>query len=248
MRKANQDNGIKNTAETCNRTEGAKKSNKNTKSGIKFIAGCGVFAALAIIVSFATSFIKVQFLSLDLGDTVVILASFIYGPLSGVGISAISSLISFLYSGTGPWGLLMDFVSSATFSFVASFIYSRRKSFNAAIVGIYTAVVAVTLVMVPMNILVTPLYTGAPMEYIIGLLVPLLVPFNFTKAMLNGGMALILYKPLVRAMRRSGMLPPSGGSSTVQSKRYTVISLCIGLGTLAVCIPVLVILALTAVI
>lgn len=244
MRKVKKENSIDNKANIGGRADGKRKRDNS----IKLIAGCGVFAALALIVSFATSFIKVQFLSLDLGDAVIILASFIYGPLSGVGISAVSSLISFLYSGTGPWGLLMDFVSSATFAFVASFIYSRRKSFSSAILGIYAAVAVVTIVMVPMNILVTPLYTGAPMEYIISLLVPLLVPFNFTKALLNGGIALILYKPLVRAMRRSGMLPPSGNKAIAKSNRYTVISLCIGLGTLAVCIPVLIILALTAVI
>ena len=43
--------------------------NKNT---VKLVAGVGIFAALAIIVSFATSFIRVQFLSLDAGDIVIV--------------------------------------------------------------------------------------------------------------------------------------------------------------------------------
>ena len=97
--------------------------NKNT---VKLVAGVGIFAALAIIVSFATSFIRVQFLSLDAGDIVIVLASFIYGPLAGVIISAISSLVSFFYSGTGPWGMLMDFVSSATLvSIILLFLVHR---------------------------------------------------------------------------------------------------------------------------
>lgn len=217
-----------------------KTRRKNER--IKLIAGIGIFAALAIIVSFATSFIKVQFLSLDLGDVIIVLASFIYGPVSGVLISLVSSLVSFLYSGTGPWGLLMDFVSSAAFALVAAFIYKRKKTFIFAIVGIYTAVAVVTAVMVPLNILITPLYTGAPTEYILKLLPILLLPFNLTKALLNGGIVLVLYKPLVRAMRAARLIP--GGGSSQGGRKYTLITVAIGLVTLLITVPVLVTLAL----
>ncbi|MBQ1260915.1 MAG: ECF transporter S component [Clostridia bacterium] len=180
--------------------------NKNT---VKLIAGVGIFAALAIIVSFATSFVKVHFLSLDAGDIVIVLASFIYGVPSGVAISAISALVSFMYSGTGPWGMLMDFVSSAVFSFVASAIYRKRRSFKSAIIGIYTSVIAVTLVMIPMNILVTPLFVHQPTEVVIKLIPTLLLPFNLFKTLFNGGVALVIYKPLVRGMRAAKLIPPT---------------------------------------
>ncbi len=219
-------------------TMNTKRSNQN----IKLIAGIGIFAALAIIVSFATSFIKVQFLSLDLGDVIIVLASFIYGPVSGIFISLVSALVSFIYSGTGPWGMLMDFVSSAVFASAAAFIYKRKKTFSFAIIGIYSAVAIVTAVMVPLNILITPLYTGATTEFVLKLIPILLLPFNFAKALLNGGIVIVLYKPLVRAMRAARLIPgadsPSGGG------RYTLITICIGLATLAVTVPVLVTLAL----
>ena len=176
---------------------------------VKLISGVGIFAALAIIVSFATSFIKVQFLSLDAGDIVIVLASFIYGPISGVAISAVSALVSFTYSGTGPWGMLMDFVSSAVFAYVASAIYFRRRSFKSAIIGIYASVLATALVMIPMNILVTPIYTGAPTPVVIKLLPTLLLPFNLFKALFNGGAVLLIYKPLVKGMRAARLIPPT---------------------------------------
>ncbi|MBQ9085414.1 MAG: ECF transporter S component [Clostridia bacterium] len=195
-------------------------SNKRNNQPLMRIVGIGIFTALAVVISFATSFIKVGFLSLDAGDIVIILGSFIYGPLAGVIMSLISSLFGFLYSGTGIWGLLMDFASSAAFSFIASFIYSRKKSFKLAIVGIYSAVLSVTAIMMPLNILITPLYTGATTEQVISLIPVMLLPFNFAKCLFNGGAVLLLYKPIVRAMRAAHLVPPS--SSPIQDSPDSV--------------------------
>ena len=154
--------------------------NRNSNStNVKKLAGAGVFAALAIAISFATSFIKIGYLSLDAGDIIIVLASFIYGPLVGIAISLVASVAGFIYSGTMFWGALMDFVSSAVFAFTASFIYSRRKTFNFAIIGIYSSVVAVTAVMMPLNILITPLYMPVSVEFILEEIPRMLLPFNF---------------------------------------------------------------------
>lgn len=189
------------------------KMNRNSNfTSAKKLAGAGVFAALAIAVSFVTSFIKIGYLSLDAGDIIIVLASFIYGPGVGVAISLISSIAGFLYSGTLWWGALMDFASSAVFAFTASFVYSRRKTFNFAIIGIYSAVVAVTLVMMPLNILITPLYMPVSVDFVLREIPRMLLPFNFAKATFNGGVALILYKPLVRALRKSGFASATDSS------------------------------------
>ena len=42
----------------------------NNFTDAKKLAGAGIFAALAIAVSFATSFIKIGYLSLDAGDII----------------------------------------------------------------------------------------------------------------------------------------------------------------------------------
>lgn len=185
---------------------------------MKKLAGAGVFAALAIAVSFLTSFIKIGYLSLDAGDIIIVLASFIYGPGVGVAISLVSSIVG-LYNGTMWWGAFMDFASSAVFSFTASFIYSRRKTFNFAIIGIYSAVIAVILVMMPLNILITPLYMSVSVEFVLREIPRLLLPFNFAKAVFNGGSALLLYKPLVRVLRKSGFASPADKAFSVSNEQ-----------------------------
>lgn len=224
--------------------------NKNSSlTSVRKLAGAGVFAALAIAVSFATSFIKIGYLSLDAGDIIIVLASFIYGPGVGVAISLVSSLAGFLYSGTLWWGALMDFASSAVFAFVASFIYSRRKTFNFAIIGVYSAVVAVTAVMMPLNILVTPLYMPVSVDFVIREIPRMLLPFNFAKAIFNGGIALLLYKPLVKALRRKGFAASGYATASTEDKRIaglpknTFITLVLGAVSVALAVVMLIVLA-----
>jgi riboflavin transporter FmnP len=126
-----------------------------------------------------------------------------------VAISLISALAGFFYSGTMWWRAFMDFASSAVFAFTASFVYSRRKTFNFAIIGIYSAVLAVTVIMMPLNILITPLYMPVSVDFVLREIPRMLLPFNFAKATFNGGVALLLYKPLIRALRRSGFASPT---------------------------------------
>jgi len=206
------------------------------------LAGIGIFAALASVVSFATSFLKIGFLSLDAGDIVVVLASFIYGAPAGVAISGFASLIGFLYSGTGPWGLIMDFCSSATFAFVAAFIYSRRRNFKFAIIGICAAVLSTTAIMIPLNILITPLYTGATTAQVLTLIPTLLLPFNFAKTLFNGSAALLIYKPVVRAMRAARLAPPSKSgeslSPTANAPRHRVGVMALILGGVAILVAI----------
>ena len=214
------------------------------KENIRNIAGVGIFAALSIVVSFATSFLKIGFLSLDAGDIIIVLSSFIWGAPSGVAISLVSSLVSFLYSGTGFWGMLMDFASSAAFALVAGVIYSGRRDFKHAIIGIYVAVVAVTALMMPLNILITPLYTGAPTGYVISLIPTLLLPFNFAKTLFNGSAVLLLYKSVVRAMRAARLAPPSRSEKSTatvrEGKNPTHAALIIGGVAILVAVIVLV--------
>ena len=211
------------------------------------IAGVGIFSALAAVVSFLTSFLKIGFLSIDVGDVVIVIASFIYGPIAGVAVSLISAAASFLYSGTGFWGFIMDFASSAAFVFVASFIYSRKRDFKSAIIGIGVSVITTTAFMIPMNILITPLYTKAPTEYVISLIPTLLLPFNFAKTLLNGAAALVIYKPLVRAMRAARLAPPSKSEPSEKpanpSRRPTVMALIVAAVAVAVAVTVFILIS-----
>ena len=70
-----------------------------------------------------------------------------------------------------------------------------------------------TAVMMVANLIITPHFMHVPTETVAKLIPTLLLPFNLTKAVLNGAIVLLLYKPLSNALKRTGLL----GSSSTQS-------------------------------
>ena len=176
---------------------------------IKKICGIGVFAALAYITTFICKLIPnvAGFLSIDAKDAVIAIASFIYGPIAGPIIALIVAFIEFItISTTGIWGLVMNFASSATFSIVVSLIYKYRKTFNGAVIGFAIATVVTTAVMVALNPVIVPLYSGAPREVVVSMIPTVLLPFNFAKTLMNSALAMLLYKPIINAMRSARLV------------------------------------------
>jgi riboflavin transporter FmnP len=49
-----------------------------------------------------------------------------------------------------------------------------------------------------MNLVVTPLYMGAPREAVIALLIPAIIPFNLVKSVINSFLGFVLLKSLGR--------------------------------------------------
>ena len=200
-----------------------------------------MFAALAYGVTFIFR-IPVQFLTFDAKDAILTIAAFIYGPIAAIIMSLIPALIEFVtISGTGFWGFLMNFASSACFSCTASVIYKYRRSFNGSIVGLYASVLATTAVMMVLNILVTPIYMGVPRVAVIELLPTLLLPFNFAKALMNAAITMLIYKPVSIAMKRAKLIQ---GKMDAKFNRQSVLMLVIGGVTLAAAITIFLILKL----
>ncbi len=198
--------------------------NDKTKERLNKISGAALFSALAYLCVFFFHFIKVGgFLTFDAKDTFLVMCGMTFGPVFGVISTLIVTFLEFItISGTGPYGFLMNFVSSASFVFFASLIYKYRRSYQGAIVGLITSVFAMTAVMMGMNLLVTPRYTGMSASDVAAMIPTLLLPFNLTKAVLNAGLSLLLYKPVSSALRRAKLVPAKDGSKP--KTRYTVIS------------------------
>lgn len=222
-----------------------KRKNFDTKK----LVGIAMFSALAYVVAYVCNIIPpvAGFLSLDVKDSVIAMASFIFGPISAVIISFIAAFIEFItFSTTGWYGFVMNFASSAVFSLTASLIYRRRKTLNFALIGFLSAVAMTTGVMLILNIFVTPFYLvqymGMPMvvakDTVAELLAKTLLPFNFAKSLLNSAVAMLLYKPLTEALRRARLIE---GGKKIAFNKNTVIILIVGVSALAVSLAVLLI-------
>ena len=220
---------------------------KNSEK-LKKIVGISVFSALAFVVALVCNVIPpiAGFLSLDAKDAVISIATFIWGPVSGVMISFIAAFIEFItFSTTGWYGFIMNFASSAVFSLTAATVYKLKRTGRGALVGLLCAVVSTASVMLLLNSLVTPFYltyigmpTEAAREMVSELLLTVLLPFNLAKALLNTGLTVILYKPIITALRRAGLVTAGGSSKFTKS---TAFMLVFGVIALAVAITVVII-------
>ena len=162
------------------------------------------------------------FLTYEPKDVIITIGAFIFGPIAGILMSLAVSFVEMItVSSTGPIGLLMNFLSSATFVGVASVIYYRKKTMPRAIIGLCAAVLSMTAIMLLWNYIVTPMYMGVPRQAVLEMIVPLLLPFNLIKASLNAALVLLLYKGVVTALRKSKLVPERESSS--ENKRLNTV-------------------------
>ena len=63
-----------------------------------------------------------------------------------------------------------------------------------------------TAVMLLWNYAITPMYMNVPREMIKGMLLPGFMPFNLIKGGINAVITLMLYKPLISALRGAKLI------------------------------------------
>ena len=61
-------------------------------------------------------------------------------------------------------------------------------------------------IMVLWNYILTPLYMGAARSDVAAMLVPIIIPFNLIKGVLNSVLTLLIYKPVVTGLRKTGLV------------------------------------------
>lgn len=167
--------------------------------------------------------IPISFLTIDPKDTIIVIAGFILGPLASLIISAVVSLVEMItVSNTGIIGFVMNTLSSAAFCCTAALIYKKNRSIKGAVGSLAVAVLAQTVIMLLWDWIMVPLYMAyATREMVVGMLLPLFLPFNLLKGGINMALALLLYKPMTGALRRAKLMPPSeAGKSRINVYLY----------------------------
>ncbi|MBE6024679.1 MAG: ECF transporter S component [Cellulosilyticum sp.] len=194
------------------------------ESSNKKLITMAMLAALAylfMVVGRVVIIPAVGFLKYDPKDIIIAIGGFIYGPLAAFMISAVVSFVEFLtVSSTGIIGLVMNVISTCAFVCPAAFIYKKNHTMKGATIGLGVGCIAMVAVMILWNYLITPIYMGYPREAIVKLIIPGFLPFNLIKSGLNAGLTLIIYKPVVTALRKSNLVAPSTDVDAARDSRF----------------------------
>ncbi|MBQ4599154.1 MAG: ECF transporter S component [Clostridia bacterium] len=199
----------------------------NSNDKIRKIIAMALFTAVAYIFGILPS-IKVNFLSLDIKDAFIAIGALYLGPTTGVVVSAVVSVMETIFgSTTGFYGLIMNFLGSAAFAAVASLIYTNKKSLANAIISLAFATISMTLIMLVANLIFTPYYMGVEIQMVKDLLIPLFLPFNLVKGILNSALVMMFYKPISVALKKARL--STGTTTSVGMNKNTVIIFVISL-------------------
>ncbi len=212
----------------------------NNRIKTKKLTAIAMLCAMAYVFMFASKIIPPVegFLQYDAKDVVITIGGFIFGPLCAFVISVIIAFLEFVsVSHTGPIGLLMNVVSTAAFSVVASFVYKRKKTLSGAFLSLALATLSLIAVMLLWNYFITPLYMNVPRDVIKTMLPTVFLPFNAVKGIINSGFILFMYRPVVLALQKAKLIEVKSSS---QKKSIFSTTFFIGILIIVIFIPVII--------
>ena len=171
----------------------------------------GIMLAITVAASFIPTFPLlpgVGYIRYEFSDLPMLISAFAFGTPAGLILAVLSIVLNFFLGGaeSGPYGMLMHIIAIGTYVLVASLIYNRNKTRKRALIGMLFGIVAMTLIMIPANLIVTPLFLGIPVAAVKPLILPAIIPVNLLKGLLTAILTFILYKrisPLLHKWRQT---------------------------------------------
>ena len=179
-----------------------------------------LLAMLAAVAYMMVTLIRIPvvlFLKYEPKDVIITIGGFLMGPMAAFIVSLLVSLLEMItISDTGPIGAIMNLISTCSFACTAAIFYKKNHTLKGAVIGLAVGSVIMVVTMILWNWLISPLYMfeinspealAEARAAVEALLLPAFLPFNLLKAGLNTAFILCLYKPLVTALRKTGLIP-----------------------------------------
>lgn len=156
-----------------------------------------LLVAIGVILSFIefAIFPAAPYLKYDPSALVALVAGFIFGAGPGVAVGVVGAIIHGLIMGDF-WGSIMTCIVVVGYVIPAALIYKHMHTMKGAVIGLIVGAVVAVAAAIVGNLVITPLYSGVSLEAVAGLIIPVLLPFNILKAVLNAVLTLLVYKSI----------------------------------------------------
>ena len=180
----------------------------NGKSGRKYftkIATIAIMAAISCILLVITiPFPLFPAFKYDFADIPIFIATFTFGPIAGIIVTFIASIIQAFVMGQDSWmGFMMHMISTGAFVIVAGIIYKKHKTRKWALVALICGTLVMTAVMCVANYVFDPIFYGMTKEAVAKLIVPAIIPFNLSKAGINSAITFLIYKRISNLIHKA---------------------------------------------
>ncbi len=144
------------------------------------------------------------FLEYDAADIPVLIGSMLLGPVSGiVTLLAVCLIQAITVSASSGWiGFVMHFIASSVLVLIASLFYKRKQTTASLIIGLIIGSLAMTAVMIPLNLIFTGIFLGAGTQTVVQMLIPAIIPFNLLKAGINSAVTFAVFTPIKSILKK----------------------------------------------
>lgn len=187
---------------------------KNLKYNILKMAQMAMLVAISIVslyvIPLISFFPSAPYLQYDMADVPVLVGTMLFGPGSGLIILLLVSLLQGVtISAASGWvGIVMHFCASGALVVVAGLFYRKWKTVWSLIIGLIIGSLAMTALMIPLNLFFTVRFFGVPYNAVKGMLLPVIIPFNLLKSGLNSLITALVFFPLKGILVRLDLLQP----------------------------------------
>ena len=135
----------------------------------------------------------VTWLKYDASAMPAMVCGFAYGPAGGLAVGVVGAVIHGILMADFS-GAVMNILVVVGFVAPAAVLYARVRTFRGAVAGLALGVVGAVAMAVVGNLIITPGWLGVPLDAVVAMIVPVLIPFNLAKAVINAVLTLVVYK------------------------------------------------------
>ena len=132
-------------------------------------------------------------------------STLMFGTVEGILVALIVSVVQGLTvsAGSGPIGILMQFLSLTWFVLATGLIYRLKQTSAGAVIALAIGMVVTTILMIGQNLILTPIFlttiTEMPLNVarrVVVELLPYIIGFNAIKSIINAVVTFVIFKTL----------------------------------------------------
>lgn len=169
------------------------------KINTRKLAVMAMLVAVSVVLVYGVHFPlfpSAAFLEYDPADIPILIGTFTYGPIAGLALTVVASAVQALTvsAQSGVYGFLMHVISTSALCISAGIIYKYKHTRLGAAIALLCGTLAMGLVMMLANHLITPYFMGVPTAVVDGMLLTVFLPFNLLKAGINSIVTFFVYK------------------------------------------------------
>ena len=160
-----------------------------------------VTMALMVAIGVILSFIEfpllpgVTWLKFDASNMPAMVAGFAYGPGGGIAVGILTAILHGLLMADFS-GAVMNIIVVVFYVLPAALINKYKHTFVGAIIALIVGTIFAVAGSIVGNLIITPGWLGVPVDAVIAMIWPILVPFNLIKGVINSVLTLIIYKSI----------------------------------------------------